>query len=233
MNSEPGPDRDLEIISALADGELDRSAASFIVRRVATDAALSAMWQRIHLQRACLHGEFTGTVSLVRRVSDALELEDAGGGSLARRSGWLRVGLGGAIAASVAVLAVIGLGQRIDPDDGHNPLVEPAPGFVSQTNALDRQFTLQASPTSLGGPDSGSHATSPSPSSEWRTRQRINRYVIRADDGVTQTRESLFTSPVLTVPTTVPIVRVPVSNVGPGPDSSAGSGEREPAVVRR
>jgi len=218
LNSEPGPQRDLEIVSALADGELDRSAARFVVRRLGSDASLQALWQRIHLQRACINGELTGTVSLVRRVSDALEFEDDGGASLSRPSGWLRAGLGGAVAAGVAIVAVIGLGQRIDSDGEPGPATKSGPGFVSQTNALDRQFSLQAMPTSLGGPDAGeSGSVEHSPSSEWRTRQRINRYVIRPErNGDHQGRIPLFTSPVLTAPSTTTIVRTPEPGSGPG-----------------
>lgn len=167
-------ERNNEPISALVDGELDPKAATFLVRRLSADRHMHHQWQRFHMVRACLQREFSGPVSLVDRVQAALQ--DEGAPERASRfSSLVRLGVGGAVAASVAMVAILGLANRIDSGNPVNPDAAQAPGFVSQSTALDRQFNAQLVPAGFGSNTSaasGDGTASP-------TQQRINRYMIR------------------------------------------------------
>jgi len=200
------PARDEEALSALVDGELERAPAEFLIRRLADDAATQSAWQRFHLQRACLQREFPGPVALVERVRLALESEVQPSSS--RTSAWLRYGAGGAIAASVAVVALIGLGNRIDQvPNGDNSGLD-APAFVSQTNPLDRQFSVPATPTGLGA----ERAAAASPAAialeqqQLLQQQRINHFMIRHHQ-LAHGQGFISLAPVLSEPSTVTLTR--------------------------
>ncbi|MDT8437750.1 MAG: RseA family anti-sigma factor [Wenzhouxiangellaceae bacterium] len=203
--AEPAQGQD-DPLSMLADGELDAREAGFVLRRLAGDSAARARWQRLHLMRASLRGELSGpAVSLVERVATALEDESAhvDGADSAAAGGWRRYALGGALAASVAVMAVVGLGERV----GREAAV-PSPGFVSQSTALDRQFSARATPVSLSDIPSPQRIAPPVPARESRlqSRQRIDQYVIRhgqlaGGQGLTGL------TPVLTLPSDLQVVR--------------------------
>lgn len=182
-----------ESLSALTDGELDGKGAEFLIRRIGSDAELNGQWQRFHLFRACMHREFIAPASLVHRVASALESEPLP----ERRRGWfpgmLRVGVGGAVAASVALVAVIGLGNRVDPGPDADDVSES--GFVSQTTALDRQFSPTAVPTSMGASRTQAGLQGDSAAA----RRQINRYLIRHSQLAGEGGFISFT-PVLTAP---------------------------------
>ncbi|MEZ5464363.1 MAG: sigma-E factor negative regulatory protein [Lysobacteraceae bacterium] len=94
-----------EQLSALADGELDRNSARFLLRRCETDAALVGDWSRYHLIGACVRrSEFQlMPQGFADRVRQQL-LDEAA----PRRGGTLlRWGGGAAIAASVALVALM------------------------------------------------------------------------------------------------------------------------------
>lgn len=167
-------DRNNEPISALMDGEIDPKGAAFLIRRLSDDEHMHSQWQRLHMVRACLQREFAGPVSLVGRVQAALTDE-----ALPERAGripsLMRMGIGGAVAASVAAVAVLGLADRMDSENPAAPEQVQAPGFVSQSTVLDRQFNAPLVPAGFGASrDSGGANVSTSP-----TQQRINRYMIR------------------------------------------------------
>jgi sigma-E factor negative regulatory protein RseA len=210
-------DRSKESLSALTDGEIDGKGADFLIRRVSSDPELNGQWQRFHLFRACMHREFTASVSLVDKVAAALESEP----SPRREGGWpsglLRIGVGGAIAASVALVAVIGLGNRVD----RSPIEDEtsAPGFVSQTTALDRQFSPTAVPTSLG-----SNAERGGLDGAAATRRQINRYMIRHGQLAGESGFISFT-PVLTAP-------IQVESESAAPAAASGTGEARDASRR-
>lgn len=169
-------DRNNEPISALADGELDPKGAEFLIRRLFDDPHLHHHWQRLHLVRACLQREFSGPVSLVDRVRTALEDESAPERG-SRFPSLMRIGVGGALAASVTMIAVLGLANRMGAENPGAPQHEQSPGFVSQSTALDRQFNAPVVPAGFGGnQDAGNSAASTSASA---TQRRINRYMIR------------------------------------------------------
>ena len=88
-------------LSALADAELGPDELRFLLRRIDGDPGLAASWTRYHVAGECLRRQALPPVSadFALRVAQALP---------ARRSArWLRMGMGGAIAASVAVAALM------------------------------------------------------------------------------------------------------------------------------
>lgn len=161
-------ERNNEQLSALMDGELDRGEAEFLLRRLTADHELQGDWSRYHLVRDCMKSEFSGRVDLVARVRAAVADETID--PVARMSPLARYGLGGAMAASVALLAVVGLNNRLATEQLPT---EPAPGFVSQTSALDRQFNRTAVPVGLNELPASPVRNADAPG------ERISRYIIR------------------------------------------------------
>lgn len=152
-----------ENLSSLMDGELERKGRKFLLRRLAGDADLKANWNRMHTVRACLHQERLASGDLVARVAAALNEEPAPRRSLPARL--LRPVAGGAIAASVAVMAIVGINSSMLEQRGAT-LDDDQPGFVSRPTELDKPFTQSAVPVSY--------------SEDRRAqRQRISGYVMR------------------------------------------------------
>lgn len=193
----PAVERNNEPISALMDGELEPKAADFLIRRLSADEKMHRYWQRGHMIRACLQHEFNGPVSLVERLQAALESEE-----VPQRTGrWptlMRMGIGSAVAASVAIVAVLGLADRIDSG---NPAEQQAsgPGFTSQSTALDRQFNAPAVPAGFGAVNRGPSVVG----AESTTQQRINRYMIRHSQAA-GSHGFISLTPVLAAPAAVP-----------------------------
>jgi sigma-E factor negative regulatory protein RseA len=110
-----------EELSALMDGELERDQTRFLLKRMAGDAEAAARWTRYHVARQALRRQTT--LALAPNFADAvmarIEIEPA-----ARASGpaWLRLGAGGAIAASVAVAALMLTRPAVDNGSGPAPL---------------------------------------------------------------------------------------------------------------
>lgn len=105
----------MENISAAMDGELSREELRFLLRRLDHDASLQQTWARYHvvgdgLRRQLPHVASPGFAS---RVMIAIEGEQAA--NKAPKRDWLRLSLGGAIAASVAVAALM-VSQSTAPD---------------------------------------------------------------------------------------------------------------------
>lgn len=162
-------DSNREHLSCLMDGEIDRKAQQFLLRRLSTDPELGARWQRYHLVRSCLHQEMGQGVAIVERVALAVDAE-AEPPVVRTVPGWLRPVAGGAIAACVALVAVVGINQNLSRQ---GPLESSGdqPGFVSQPTPLDRSFSRQAVPVNYS-------EVSPA------DRQRINTYVLRHHQAV-------------------------------------------------
>lgn len=95
-------------LSALLDGELGADEARFLLRRIQADPALLELWSRYQLMgdvmrhRACM----PVSARLATRVMQQIDQEKAPV-SAHRSSRWVRYGLGGSIAASVAVAALV------------------------------------------------------------------------------------------------------------------------------
>jgi sigma-E factor negative regulatory protein RseA len=98
-----------EQLSALMDGELSRDELRFLLRRIESDAGLAQRWSRYQIASTVLKrqyaaplsdGQFATTV-IARLDSGAVPVRQPMTGRLLRWAG------GGAIAASVAVLALV------------------------------------------------------------------------------------------------------------------------------
>jgi sigma-E factor negative regulatory protein RseA len=201
-------ERNNEQLSALMDGELNRRESEFLVRRLVGDDQLQHDWNRYHLARDCMKSEFRGPVDLVARVRDAVA--DEAIDPVGRMSPLMRFGMGGAMAAGVAMLAVVGLNQRLAEEQLPT---EPAPGFVSQSSALDRQFSRQAVPVGLSDlPAARGPRTVEDP------RERISRYIIRHGQASGGSNFVSFT-PILTTDTTA--TAVPLETRPADADASA------------
>ncbi len=158
-----------EHLSCLMDGELEPASREFLLRRLANDATMNATWRRYHLARACMHQELSLGHDLADRVARALDEEPAP----SRHSWldtWMRPALGSAIAASVAVVAVVGINANLTDRAAPTAVVEQ-PGFVSQPTVLDHSISRQAVPVSF---------TETLPTD----RERINIYVLRHNQAV-------------------------------------------------
>jgi sigma-E factor negative regulatory protein RseA len=158
-----------EHLSCLMDGELERSAQNFLLRRLSGDPDMTHAWRRYHLVRACLHQEMGSGICIADRVSQAVAEEDDPI-SESRMPAWLRPVAGSAIAASVALVAIVGINSSL-LERGQPELVAEQPGFVSQSSALDQTFSRQAIPVGF------------SPASE-ADRTRINTFVLRHNQAV-------------------------------------------------
>lgn len=105
----------MENLSAAMDGELSREELRFLLRRLDHDASLVQSWARYHVTGESLRRQLPGVASaaFASRVMAAIEDEHAVAKSPKRD--WLRLSLGGAIAAGVAVAALM-VSQPTAPD---------------------------------------------------------------------------------------------------------------------
>ncbi|GLQ95406.1 sigma-E factor negative regulatory protein [Dyella acidisoli] len=105
----------MENLSAAMDGELSREELRFLLRRLDHDASLQQTWARYHVAGDGLRRQLplVASTGFASRVMIAIEGEQVTG--KAPRRDWLRLSLGGAIAASVAVAALM-VSQPTAPD---------------------------------------------------------------------------------------------------------------------
>lgn len=121
-----------ENLSSFMDGEVEKSAGTFLVRRLASDSALRATWDRYHLIRDCLRQQDAQLVSadLCSRVRQEIDLEDEQQPVAARHIAWIKPLAGVAVAASVAMIAVFSVG----PGQQDGPATLPqAPAMAAQS----------------------------------------------------------------------------------------------------
>lgn len=133
----PGIDPELgEQLSALMDGELDDERSRFLLRRLARDPALRAAWERWQLVSGSLKGRLSlqvdaGFLSRIHEGIDAgrhagdarvdpVDVDTSVDAPRRGGQGWLRWVAGGAVAASVAVVALMATGPTPQqaPEDG-------------------------------------------------------------------------------------------------------------------
>ncbi|GLQ87095.1 sigma-E factor negative regulatory protein [Dyella flagellata] len=97
----------MENLSAAVDGELSREELRFLLRRLDHDGSLVQTWMRYHVAGEGLRRQLPAVASegFASRVMAAIEGEHAAAKSPKRD--WLRLSMGGAIAASVAVAALM------------------------------------------------------------------------------------------------------------------------------
>jgi len=105
----------MENLSAAMDGELSREELRFLLRRLDHDASMQRTWARYHVAGESLRRQLpaVASVDFASRVMTAIEGEHAA--TKAPRRDWLRLSLGGAIAAGVAVAALM-VSQPTAPD---------------------------------------------------------------------------------------------------------------------
>lgn len=112
----------IEEISALIDGEFDYVSQDAI-DRLREDASLRQTWARYHLIRDCLKGHLPEHVSMEMgdRIRCALEAEPPILAPERTVRKFLKPMAGFAIAASVAVMVILGIQNSNTPLNGSNP----------------------------------------------------------------------------------------------------------------
>jgi sigma-E factor negative regulatory protein RseA len=122
MNAKDTTVNPRENLSSFMDGEIDKAAGRFLVRRLANDDALRSTWDRYHVMRDCLRQQDTHWVKndFCSRVRQAIEQEDQQEAAGKSAMNWFKPVAGVAIAASVAMMAIfsVGPGQQTGPEAG-------------------------------------------------------------------------------------------------------------------
>ncbi len=105
-----------EQLSTLMDGELPRDETLFLMRSLQNHAELAQCWSTYHVTRQVLRRQdvFVLPADFSNRILSRLETETV---HVTRSGRWLRWAGGGAIAASVAVVALVFSGPRGSQDD--------------------------------------------------------------------------------------------------------------------
>ncbi|RUL79681.1 sigma-E factor negative regulatory protein [Dyella choica] len=120
----------MENLSAAMDGELSREELRFLLRRLDHDGSLVQVWARYHVVGEGLRRQLPAMASdgFASRVMAAIEGEH----SVAKspRRDWLRLSMGGAIAASVAVAALM-VSRPTAPDSERPPARLAASGATA------------------------------------------------------------------------------------------------------
>lgn len=126
-------DPNREQLSALSDGELERDALRFLLKRVDGDPALASAWTRYQVIGATLRRDGQALVDAGFSEGVRLQLQEEALVAVpvqvaARERPWMRWAGGGAIAASVAALALFATrGPQVD-----DAVVTPAAPTLAQ-----------------------------------------------------------------------------------------------------
>jgi sigma-E factor negative regulatory protein RseA len=150
-------DPNMENLSAAMDGELSKEELRFLLRRLDHDSSLLQVWTRYHVVGDSLRQQLPSLVGsgFATRVMQLIEDEQAVSSEIApHRRDWLRLSVGGAIAASVAVAALM-VSQPTARDSGHsthlasvNTAPQAAPRAVADVQR-STSSVLSAVPPSL------------------------------------------------------------------------------------
>jgi sigma-E factor negative regulatory protein RseA len=111
----------MENISAAMDGQLSKDELRFLLRRLDRDASLLDTWARYHVAGDGLRRQLhpVASAGFAARVMEVIEGEQAVVEAAPKRRDWLRLSVGGAIAASVAVAALmVSQPTGTDPEHG-------------------------------------------------------------------------------------------------------------------
>ncbi|MGA8276674.1 MAG: sigma-E factor negative regulatory protein [Rhodanobacteraceae bacterium] len=130
-----------EQLSALMDGELAHDETRFLLKRVGHDVSLVSCWSRYHTVRQVLRFQQTSLVDSIfaDRITRALVDEMP----MRARSTWLRWASGGAIAASVAVVALMVSRPTADLPVDHD-VTSALPASGASVNAAPASATATA-----------------------------------------------------------------------------------------
>jgi sigma-E factor negative regulatory protein RseA len=114
-------DANMENLSAAMDGELSKDELRFLLRRLDRDASLVNAWARYHVAGDGLRHQLPlmASAGFASRVMAVIEGEEVQTQVAPKRRDWLRLSVGGAIAASVAVAALM-VSQPTAPDAERN-----------------------------------------------------------------------------------------------------------------
>lgn len=105
-------------LSALLDGELPTDEARFLLRRIQAEPALAELWSRYQLmgdclrQRVCMPVRVSLSVRVMQQIAQEQIAQEQTPARSHRNSRWVRYGIGGGIAASVAVVALVWMQPR-------------------------------------------------------------------------------------------------------------------------
>ena len=191
-----------EQLSTLMDGELARDETLFLMRRLGNDGELAQCWSSYHAVRQVLRRQ---DLFLLRRdfSEQILARIDAEAAPHVSRGGsWLRWAGGGAIAASVAVVALVFSGARNDTstltgaplaasvNSASQPLVPsaPRPGEF-RAPLISPALDVQPASVSTAGFSNPSTAIDP----------RLQSYLIRHYDAAASNGQSAMMPYVLLV----------------------------------
>ena len=135
-----------EQVSALVDGELPSGEHELLLRRFTVERSLRLHWERCHLIGEAMRKGLpdADTRGFADKVMAALGEEPVAAEKPARFGGiWTRAFAGAAVAASVAVIAIVGL--RHDPHQGYAPSeIVPGTAASAQTAPLSSDFVNSA-----------------------------------------------------------------------------------------
>lgn len=138
-------EQQLQDLSALVDGELDVARTQALLDALCRDDELAAEWQRLHRMRALMKGDDIDC-DVTQAVRAALVAEPAYllpvAAPMANR--WPRYVIGGALAASVALLTVVGLRPWQGAGHGAQQVAQTAPPPLVASEAARVETTSTA-----------------------------------------------------------------------------------------
>lgn len=125
-------DKTGEQLSALVDSECAVSEAELLLHRLAKDAELKARWQRYHLISDAIKNNIPEIIdpNFAEHISKAIAADTPPlSDPLPTLPSWYKPVTGFALAASVAVVALVGLqlSQHSEPTGGSEPLATVSP----------------------------------------------------------------------------------------------------------
>jgi sigma-E factor negative regulatory protein RseA len=157
-------DVNMENLSAAMDGELSREELRFLLRRLDHDTSLLQVWARYHVAGDSLRRQLPPVAGsgFATRVMQLIEDEEAAAQVAPHRRDWLRLSVGGAIAASVAVAALM-VSQPTARDSSHSAhlaSVNTAPQAAPQAVADVVQRSSSSSALSAVPPSLSAYSAS-------------------------------------------------------------------------
>ncbi len=135
-------DRVNESLSALADGECDELESARVLKTLRASAELRKRWECMHMARAVIRGERADLISrnFADNLSRAIDNEahmlvpERPSRSVTAARNWRKPLAGLAIAASVAMVSVVGL-RTLQPDGAQTQIADYSPA-VTQPRAV-------------------------------------------------------------------------------------------------
>jgi sigma-E factor negative regulatory protein RseA len=158
--NQAGMNQDIkENLSAGIDGELSKEQLRFLLRRLDHDVSLQAAWARYHITRDGLRRQLPPMAAsgFAARVMLAIEQESLPV-AVRRQSHWLRWSAGGAIAASVAAVALMIAQPTADVEHVATVALvsqQPNSAIAHATPATSRAANPAAVPPWLSGNSAG------------------------------------------------------------------------------